>query len=234
VIPSPWKIRLVNLRLRDYLTPVAPLQIALVAGSNRQFANATTVSVRERLDLTNRRQEINDVMKEFSTTLDDDPESARLQTALELYGTHFSERDAKTRFLLLIMALEALTIPTERPEIARTLLDRFHAELRDVRQQLSPDSHDAAALDALERELFFRRQDSIRSQIRKLVQRAVPNDPGSLARRALELYDKRSTLVHEGKLPASGLRAAEEETRRIVASVLCGLLNSRSYPPEHA
>lgn len=45
------------------------------------------------------------------------PNAERLRTALELYGSHFYERQARTRFLLLVMALEVLAVPTQRSMI---------------------------------------------------------------------------------------------------------------------
>lgn len=60
----------------------------------------------------------------------------------------------------------------------------------------------------LERELLFRREASLRSQIRKLVVDALViagnPDPQEVGRRAVKVYDKRSTLVHQGVLNTDG------------------------------
>jgi hypothetical protein len=73
------------------------------------------------------------------------------------------------------------------------------------------------------RELFYRREDSIRSQIRGLAQRAIePTNPDAetFSRRAVAVYDTRSKLVHDGFLPAEELASAEAEAREVLEIIL--------------
>lgn len=106
---------LLNLRLGDFLTPVAPIQIRKLDPQGDKFVSA---------------------VKELSNALLRSSNSEKLRTALKLYGSHF--------------------------------------------------------------------EDSIRSQIRSLFRSIAAEkgaESGPLERRALHVYDMRSTLVHDGFIP---------------------------------
>ena len=79
-------------------------------------------------------------------------------------------------------------------------------------------------LEALSRELLVRSEDSIRSQIRKLFASLPGVDAAEatkLQRRALCVYDKRSTLVHDGHLPNEELFTLEGEARELLEKLFC-------------
>lgn len=146
----------------------------------------------------------------------------KLKTALLLYGAYFTEESATAKFLTLVMALESLASATAKAPIALQLLERWEAERAALRATLANDSEDAASLDALQRELFFRRDDSIRSQVRKLVAAELNGDidAAAKARDAVRLYDLRSVLVHDGHLPSNVLGDAVAESKELVHRVL--------------
>ncbi len=146
----------------------------------------------------------------------------RLNTALSLYSAHFTEQSAAARFLTLIMALEALAIATQKDPVAVGLLERWAVEVKDLKAQSTRTAAEVASLDALERELLFRREDSFRTQIRKIVLQtlATDDDAESTAREAVRLYDVRSRLVHQGKLEGTELDQAAARTRELVQRVL--------------
>ncbi|TAK63509.1 hypothetical protein [Methylobacter sp.] len=154
-----------------------------------------------------------------SRKLLDDP---KLLTALKLYAAYFTEQSATARFLTLIMSLEALATSTLKSRVAVELLERWTIETQALLVSLPKDSEDAAALDALQRELLFRKDDSIRSQIRKLVQRELVNYPDAFdqAKEAVRLYDLRSTLVHQGFLEIRQLDLATSGAKSLVQRVL--------------
>lgn len=87
---------------------------------------------------------------------------------------------------------------------------------------MAPNSEDALALAALKREICFRRDDSIRSQVRKLVLSTLDDesDAADVAREALRLYDLRSILVHDGFVDARQLSEATDRARTLVHRVL--------------
>jgi hypothetical protein len=214
-------LSLLNLRLGDYLTPCAPLQVSRRLPAGREFKNSFQFLVEKRIELS--ADVIESVSSEFFNLVGQGSASAKLQTALELYGAHISEASAKTRFLLLVMAIEALTVATPKHPAALALLDKWQVELRAERERLEMAAPEGAALDALERELLFRRDESIRSQVRQLLARVAASDPAhleDLPKRGLRVYDKRSVLVHEGALPASELVELEVEARQIAQAAL--------------
>ena len=152
----------------------------------------------------------------------------KLAVALSLYAAYFTEQSAKARFLTLIMALEALALATLKAPIALGRLNRWQAELAALRSTLSAQSEDAGALDSLERELLFRREDSVRSQVQKLVATALSpaEDARERARDAVRLYDLRSRLVHEGSLDVATLDRATGEAKTLVHRTLLARFNT--------
>jgi hypothetical protein len=221
-------LSLFNLRLGDHLMPCAPLQIGRVVAKSRQFDNKVSVAVRNRDSLSVTM--IEDVLGEFFDAVLRGSGSDKLQTALELYGSHFSEPGAKTRFLLLVMAMEVLAAPTLKHAAALRLLDKWQAELTEEKERFAESTPEFVALAALERELLFRREDSIRSQVRHLMSRVSTFDlsnPGDLAKRAVKVYDKRSMLVHDGTLPSADLVGLEKEARELLETALRFLLSEK-------
>ena len=150
--------------------------------------------------------------------------NSKLRIALELYSAYFSERSSNARLLTLVMALETLTSTQPKHRVAQELLNQWQLQIGERKHQLPVDSDEYQALESLERELLFRREASLRSQIRTLVQDTLEADGHpyayQLARRAVKVYDSRSTLVHEGVLPSDELRTAEQDAREIVVMLL--------------
>ena len=151
---------------------------------------------------------------------------SKLRTSLDLFVSHFFESSSNARLLTLVMVLESLTESQPKHQTAQRLIDSWHLQLQDLKRQIvetNPNSEESEALEALERELFFRKEASLRSQIRALVVSSLTSvghpDPVGMGQRSLKLYDARSTLVHEGTLPRKKLTAAlhnAEEIARIV------------------
>lgn len=149
---------------------------------------------------------------------------SKLQVALELYSAYFSESSQNARFLTLVMALEALSSPIKRPESVLLLLKKWSGEVENAKSQLTGDDERLSALDSLSRELLFKQESSIRSQIRTLVFDALNSDGHAdaleTAKSAVKIYDHRSTLVHDGSLDLKVLSAATSDAKIIVERVL--------------
>lgn len=149
------------------------------------------------------------------------PSDERLRTAIELYSAAFAESSRRARFLTLVMVLEVLTDPETKHPNALILLSRWEKEVDEAFKRAdSADEQDA--LEALKRELIFRRENSIRSRVRKLVQTTLAKDPDvtTLSKQAVDAYDKRSTLVHDGSLDERELVRASEDARVVIQRVL--------------
>jgi len=148
----------------------------------------------------------------------------KLRLALELYSAYYTETSANARFLTLVMALEALSSGVARTPLVIGLLDKWKSELGEVVKTVDLSSDDAASLKAMGRELSFRKEDSIRMQIRNVVlttlQASGDQDAGQTAKDAVKIYDLRSTLVHEGKLEQQVLSKATSDAKIIVERVL--------------
>lgn len=148
----------------------------------------------------------------------------KLRVAFELYGPSFTEFSLNAKFLTLIMALEALATGIHRTPLVLNLLDKWKQEVAELRSTLDSESEDNVSLDALNRELLFKKEDSIRRQIRNLVfttlQANGDTDANGMGKLAQQLYDHRSTLVHDGKLESSVLGQAASDAKKMVERVL--------------
>ncbi len=161
-------------------------------------------------------------------------DDAKLRVALELYGAYFSELSANARFLTLVMALEALTSSTLRTELVLNLAAKWKKDVEELQKTVGPESDDADSLEALSRELLFRKEDSIRRQIRTLVfttlQANGDGDAEETARKAVQVYDLRSMLVHEGKLESPVLGQAISDAKNVVEWVLRARFVQKAKP----
>jgi hypothetical protein len=87
-----------------------------------------------------------------------------------------------------------------------------------------PDTEEHHALESLERELIFKKTDSLRRQVRTLVYETLDLAGHAhaldLAQKAVKVYDARSELVHEGYLSDSLLSRVTAEAKEIVEQVL--------------
>lgn len=151
-------------------------------------------------------------------------EDNKLRVALELYGAYFTESSNNARFLTLVMALEALATGAPRPPLVLKLIDDWKKEVEQLMSEGNLSPAEVASLESLSRELLFRKEDSIRRQIVDLVlstlQNAKDAEAEKLAQTARTLYDLRSELVHEGKLPENKLSVAVSDAKALVQRIL--------------
>ena len=145
-------------------------------------------------------------------------DNSKLRTALDLYNSYFYEYSLKAKFLTLIMALEVLTNSTSKSKRVLHVIEKWKGEIEHEKSKLDKNNKDFEAFEALERELLFRQENSLRSRIRELVYESLndTNNPDAekYARKAVKLYDQRSQLVHEGTLPNKILKDALSESKK--------------------
>lgn len=150
--------------------------------------------------------------------------NAKLKIALELYGAYYYESSANTKLLTLVMVLETLTVTSPKSQFTLDIIANWQKDVDRLKNQLESESEEFEALIALERELLFRKEKSLRSQVRALVfdtlQKSGTFHAREMAEKAVKVYDKRSTLVHEGALPIQDIQWAEKEAKEIVEAVL--------------
>lgn len=146
----------------------------------------------------------------------------KLCVALKLYGAYFTELSTTARFLTLIIALEALATPVQRPPAVLELVQRWKAEVDERLSQLDRDSEEAAALEILQSDVLFRRESGIRSQIRHLIASTLRNDHDvtTQTKIAMSLYDVRSNLVHFGTVDPHLLDMSTSDAKSLVLRVL--------------
>ena len=134
-------------------------------GHQRRRLNELTVllAVHRRVVLT--KETLDRTMLGIAKGLVDPQHGEKLRVALELYAAHFIERQVRVRFLLLVMAMESLASATRKHQAAIRLLERWQQELKAEMSGCNPSSDDFQSLEALSRELNFRAEDSIRSQV---------------------------------------------------------------------
>ena len=158
-------------------------------------------------------------------------EDQRLETAFDLFSASYAESSERARFLTLVMVLESLIQPSQRPDVVQRAIDHLQTHVAEQLLDLDDDSEDAFALNGLIREVDFRRQDSIRSSIRRMVLGVLAHDDDvqDVARQAVEIYDKRSRLIHDGYLPDSELAKASGDVRVLAQRILIALFNQATH-----
>jgi hypothetical protein len=131
--------------------------------------------------------------------------NARFRTAVDLFAAAHFEKTGPARLLTYVMALEVLAPSAEKHPVALALLQKWRTELTAAITAVPADSPEGSDLEALEREINFRKEASIRSRIRHLVHTTLSavgaTDAEQMARTALKAYDSRSVLLHDGSLP---------------------------------
>ena len=156
-----------------------------------------------------------------------DAADERLATALDLYLSHFYESSIRARFLTLVTVLEVLAPVTEKHPAAVRLAVALHRKI-DGLLMTEVDSEARDALEALRREIDFRKETAIRRRIRSLVldEPALGDiqERQDLARRTVKAYDLRSALTHTGAIAEVALNGAFETIQVVVQQLLRGRL----------
>ena len=120
----------------------------------------------------------------------------RARMSIDLFNASFFEPASDTRFLTLVMAVEALLEPSLRSREAVALVDSFIAATRT-------SGLPEAEQTSLRGTLKWLRQESIRSAARGLATRFLGNklyDGRPAPKFFLDCYDLRSDLVHRGDI----------------------------------
>lgn len=224
---------LLNLHLHDYLTPAVPFQVRKVLpDGGGEIKATTTVAVHDRQILP--KEALESTLSSIANVLFDSPYGEKFRVALELYAAHFNEQQLRVRFLLLVIAMEALAKPSAKHQVVLDLLCRWRQELETELGKYESSTEEYRSLEALCRELLFRSEDSIRGQVRKLfanIPGLTPAEVDVLQRRALRVYDKRSVLVHDGYLPSQELSKLEIEARELVEKVFAVAIEQSNNTP---
>lgn len=150
-------------------------------------------------------------------------EDERLWAAFDLYSAFYGESSVRARFLTLVMVLESLTEPSLRPPIIQDMVDRFAEIIDESLVDVDDGSAETFALEALRREIDpHRRRNSIRASLREMILTVLADDEDSddVAQRAVDIYDKRSRLVHGGSIQPNELSRLTDEVRQIVHRLL--------------
>ena len=149
---------------------------------------------------------------------------AKLQTGLDLLAAYWTEHSDNARLLTLVLALESLMSDPPRHQVVLYFLDKWKVEVQARKDDFTEHSEERHALESLERELLFKKTDSLRRQVRTLVRQSLEymgnKDAVEVAKNAVWVYDQRSTLVHDGALPQQVLSEAITNARTIVQLVL--------------
>ncbi|ORA18085.1 hypothetical protein BST14_08125 [Mycobacterium arosiense ATCC BAA-1401 = DSM 45069] len=227
-------LALLNLRLGDFVTPAMPFQIRETLPNNE-----TELTLPFKIEVVEHRHTLDEerlggFLKDVAHFHSDPRYGDKYRIALELYAAHFTEQQARVRFILLVIAMEALAEKSPKHQVALDLLARWKKELQTEKAKYQKSSEEFYSLQALSSELDFRGGDSIGNQIRKLFS-ALPgvsdDERAELQRRAVAVYQKRSTLVHEGYVPVEELPELEREARTLLEKLLEAAIE-RSKPED--
>jgi hypothetical protein len=144
--------------------------------------------------------------------------------ASEIYASSFFDASARSRFITLVTALEALLEPLKRSDIVEELVEEFK-----VKTRLS--TLDEQTRESIIGSLELLKRQSIRQAGRSLADRLVPNelfDGQSSADFFARCYDWRSQILHRGTIAGESvdMRHLANVMESFVARLLLEALNS--------
>ncbi|MBB3602278.1 hypothetical protein FHT40_001911 [Mycolicibacterium sp. BK556] len=221
---------LLNIHLGEYLAPVT-FQIRKMMGGDRWKLTAVHPFIdAERAVLT--KELLSKPLLEIGIFLIDPVKGEKYRTALELYAAHFGESQPRVRFLLLVIAMEALAVTTPKDQVAQDLIDRWLVELRDEAAKYPATSSEGRTLESLAGQVRRLKDKSIGAQVGDLFGElgGTDDEVADLKARAKAVYNKRSTLVHDGYLPAAELENLEKEARSLVETLFRAALGDVTVP----
>jgi hypothetical protein len=132
-----------------------------------------------------------------------------------------------------MMCLEVLAPISERHAIVVEVLSEFK---RKVKVQVeASQGEERAALESLLREIDFKKETSIRRRVRSLMLAEAPlaNDARTgLAKKVVEAYDLRGSVVHTGAIDSRALSEANETALKAVKLLLRARLGLAQQPPD--
>lgn len=148
------------------------------------------------------------------------PVDRKLETARDLFMAADMEQSSRSRFLILVTALEVLTVRHTRSHELQVHIDSLIASTKEARRPAANPDEMSALIDALGRE----REQSITSAIKELARSAPEfgdDDADGAARTAADYYAARSTIVHDGVEPQSfDINAATNWVRNLVRALV--------------
>jgi hypothetical protein len=127
------------------------------------------------------------------------PPDAKVETARDLFMAADIEVSSRSKFLILVTALEVLAVRHRRSDELQRHIDHL-VELTKVRRESATDR---SGIDGLLNSLHREREQSITSAIKELAASApgYGDEAGETARRAADCYEARSRIVHDGVEP---------------------------------
>jgi len=113
----------------------------------------------------------------------------------------------------------------------------FLTSKRQVQVQLAEtmEEEERDALEALLREIDFKKETAIRRRVRSLVLAEAPLAKDSrmcLARKVVKAYDLRGSVVHTGAVDLQALNEANETALKAVKLLLRARLGLAERPPD--
>lgn len=159
-----------------------------------------------------------------------------LAVAIDLYLASFYEISIRARFLTLVTCLEVLAPVTKRHATVVQTLSDFK---KHVEAQLAgaTEVEERDALQALLREIEFKKETSIRRRVRRLVLSEAPltkDAAAMLAKKVVEAYDLRGAVVHTGAVNTPALHEAHETVLDAVKLLLRARLGLAKRPPDES
>jgi hypothetical protein len=155
--------------------------------------------------------------------------ASELKLACEMFAAVDFEASYNAQLLALISILEIMAKPAPRPNACLDIIDDAVARMGSEAAAAAEPALRQALLD-MQKGAVHWKAESIRSSVRRLVADASRTlgdaDPGSAGRSAVRLYDKRSSVVHQGQTASVG---EAREARQIVREVLAVAAGSHEH-----
>ncbi len=150
--------------------------------------------------------------------------NAKLNLAIETYCLSHFEASASARFLTLFTALEVLNPSRPEPDMIVSLIKEWKDQAGRLAEEHA-GAAEGAAFQSLVGRLGYLQNLSIRRGLRELVRDLLKagghDDAEELGAEVASLYDKRSSLVHDGSADlGGGLSRLEEITKKTLRAAM--------------
>lgn len=210
-------IGLLNLKLDDFVAPTMDFQI-------HQIHPTSAALIDVRGEIRDRRELSDEILGDLEAATErffNSDYDEKYRVALDLYAAHINEEQARVRFILLVIAMEAIARKGRKENAALRLLADWKKELEAEIAKFEGEgpSEELYSLEALKNQLDFREEDGLAERVRKLF-KDLPGvgkeESEQLQEKANRVYSKRSTLVHKGHIPAEELPELEKLARELL------------------
>jgi hypothetical protein len=152
-------------------------------------------------------------------------DNKKLKLAIDLYSTSQFEESDNATFITLVSALEALIPDSEVSTFTKEVINLINSELNKKRVEYDKESDERRDIEHLQSRLGELKKQTIGTSMRGYIKSIVDinvdlTDPETISRKLKEIYNTRSTLLHEGTADEDEIKVGLDFLREFLPKLL--------------